>query len=179
MSDASPAPAPAAAPLRWARWFWPALAATLVLDLASKQLLFGHYPVGAQPHPLIWLAINKGVAFSLFARTPSAVLWMTLALIPVLAWIWWSQYRRCGRTANLAFGLILGGALGNCADRLAAAAGRLGGVRDFIHVDLGFWPLDPWPTFNIADAGITVGFAVLLVGAFLPARKAPAAANPS
>ena len=41
------------------------------------------------------------------------------------------------------------------------AAGSLAGVRDFIHVDLGFWPLNPWPTFNIADAGITGGFLVL------------------
>jgi signal peptidase II len=64
---------------------------------------------------------------------------------------------------NLAFGLVLGGALGNAIDRVAFRLGRLGGVRDFIHVDLGFWPLNPFPTFNLADSGITVGFALLVL----------------
>lgn len=158
-----PPPAPDAVPVPWARWFWPAALATLTLDLASKELLFALYQPGDHPLPLLRLAYNPGVAWSLFAHAPGLVLASTLLLIPALVWYWWSSYRRVGRSENLAFGLILGGAVGNAVDRVAARFGSLGGVRDFIHVDAGIWPLDPWPTFNIADSGITGGFILLIL----------------
>jgi signal peptidase II len=48
---------------------------------------------------------------------------------------------------------------------------RFGVVRDFLHFDLGFAPFHPWPAFNIADASICVGVAVLALCLFLrPAR---------
>lgn len=53
------------------------------------------------------------------------------------------------KLARVALGLVLGGTIGNLADRL-----RFGYVTDF--VDLGFWP-----AFNAADSAITVG-AILL-----------------
>lgn len=49
------------------------------------------------------------------------------------------------------FGIIIGGALGNLADRI-----RLGYVVDFI-------VLKPFPVFNIADIGITVGLIILFI----------------
>ena len=56
----------------------------------------------------------------------------------------------------LAVGLVLGGALGNLADRLFRGHGFLNGaVIDF--VDLRVWPI-----FNLADAAITVGCVLLL-----------------
>ena len=62
------------------------------------------------------------------------------------------------RLAGLAFGLILGGALGNLVDRIL-----YGWVIDFVHlwVRIGqrVWS---WPDFNVADSAITIG-AVLLV----------------
>lgn len=152
----------------WAIWFAPAALITLGLDLLSKQVLF------AMPHSTefpswISLAYNQGVAWSLFAEHPWLVVGLTVVLIPVLAWVWWSQYRRVGRYENVAFGLVLGGALGNAVDRLGMASGQLPGVRDFLHVDLGFPPFNPWPTFNLADSGICVGFAVLVLLSFRPA----------
>ena len=57
----------------------------------------------------------------------------------------------------VALGLVLGGALGNLADRLFRSPGLFRGpVVDF--VDLRWWPV-----FNLADAAITVGCLVLLV----------------
>ena len=53
-------------------------------------------------------------------------------------------------------GLLLGGAIGNLIDRI-----RFGEVTDFLYVDLGFWPLDPWPSFNVADASLTTGIFIL------------------
>jgi signal peptidase II len=56
----------------------------------------------------------------------------------------------------IALSLVLGGALGNLFDRLARSPGFLeGAVVDFVRVG-------SFPTFNVADAAITVG-AVLLV----------------
>jgi lipoprotein signal peptidase len=63
-----------AAPVPWRRWFLPALVATLVLDLVSKELLFTLWRVGDHPHALIWLAYNQGVAWSMGSSMPGAVL---------------------------------------------------------------------------------------------------------
>lgn len=158
---------------RWWVWFWPALAATLVGDLASKSYVFSLPRYGNPP----WIRhdYNTGIAWSMLRDHPGFVAALTFVLIPVLAAIWWRGYRRLGRCENLAFGLILGGALGNAWDRAWAVAGHWPGVRDFIMVDLGFPPFDPWPIFNLADSGITIGFLLLLAVAFRPAAKpAPA-----
>jgi signal peptidase II len=56
----------------------------------------------------------------------------------------------------IGFGMILGGALGNLADRI-----WLGVVIDFI--DIGIGELR-WPVFNVADMGVTLGVLVLGIG---------------
>ena len=66
----------------------------------------------------------------------------------------------------LAMGLLWGGAAGNLYDRAL-----LGGVRDWIrwHVridgeyPLRSWGINPWPNFNVADAAICVGVALLII----------------
>ena len=60
---------------------------------------------------------------------------------------------------KLALGLVLGGTIGNLADRL-----RYGHVTDFISVSI-------WPTFNIADSAITIG-VILFAYLFLVSTKA-------
>jgi signal peptidase II len=55
-----------------------------------------------------------------------------------------------------AFGLVLGGALGNLLDRL-----RLHEVVDFVDV---YWGQYHWPSFNVADMAITLGALTLFVG---------------
>lgn len=180
---ATPAPTPPTCPPRpivWKRWFLPALVATATLDLASKAWIFARHHEGERFGIWCETAYNSGVAWGLFNGYPLAVLALTLVLIPVLAAVWWRQFRREGAVANLAFGLILGGALGNGYDRVmmglhqhAQAIGApqpwpgLPGVRDFIRVDLHPIGIDyTWPNFNLADAAISVGF-VLLVGLML------------
>lgn len=56
-------------------------------------------------------------------------------------------------------GLILGGAVGNLLDRLSG-----GSVVDMIHLT---W----WPTFNLADAAICIGTAIVVVFSLLPERQ--------
>jgi signal peptidase II len=99
------------------------------------------------------LSRNTGSAFSLFQGfTPLlAVLAIVLAVVLVRA------VRKTDDVVILvALSLVLGGALGNLFDRVFRSPGFLeGGVVDFVKVG-------SFPTFNVADAAITIG-AVLLV----------------
>jgi signal peptidase II len=62
------------------------------------------------------------------------------------------------RWFGAALAMIFGGAIGNLIDRL-----RFGEVVDFLDVYLGFTNLPHWPTFNIADSGVTVGVMIFLL----------------
>jgi signal peptidase II len=65
------------------------------------------------------------------------------------------QIARGRRIERIAFGLILGGAVGNLIDRI-----RLGSVIDFIDVGGSAYR---WPAFNVADSGITIGVTLLAI----------------
>ncbi len=104
-------------------------------------------------------AENPGSAFGLFSTLPphlrfgffTAVTLVAIALIL-------AAYRRVHddqRLRQLAFALVLGGALGNFADRLARRY-----VIDFI--DWG-WRHVRWPTFNLADVFVVIGVGLILV----------------
>ena len=91
---------------------------------------------------------NTGSAFGLFQDQNVPLILLSVVGITVLLLI----YRRRQRPSNLlrlSLGLLMGGAAGNLLDRL-----RLGHVTDF--VDVGRWPI-----FNLADASIVVGLALL------------------
>ena len=72
---------------------------------------------------------------------------------------WWIG-REEKRWDQIALGMVLGGALGNILDRV-----RHGYVVDF--ADLHFGDFRPFFIFNVADAAISIGVAILLLRAFL------------
>jgi signal peptidase II len=97
------------------------------------------------------LTRNSGASFSLFQGKGFVLAPVALILAVALVIMIW----RAPTTARAAvLGLILGGALGNLSDRLFR--GEHGAVVDF--VDLHFWP-----TFNLADASVVIGCALLLI----------------
>ncbi len=102
-------------------------------------------------------ARNRGVAFSLFADSKYEIKWV-LAAISLLAAIGVAYYLIRLATNNLrlnvSLSLLLAGIVGNLIDRI-----RLGEVVDFI--DFHWYEKYTWPTFNIADAAICVGAALL------------------
>ena len=117
------------------------------------------------PVHVVWrldlaLSLNTGSAFSLFAGATPVLVVIAVALVAVLVVLVW-RAPSLGRAAVL--GLILGGALGNLADRFFR--GDHGAVVDFVEFHF-------WPTFNVADACITVG-CILLAASLLfgPARR--------
>lgn len=108
------------------------------------------------PVHVIWkldlvLSYNSGATFGLAQGWAPVVSGMALALVVGLV----AAVRRV-RTTGLAaaFGLILGGALGNLADR--AFRGHGGSVVDFIALHF-------WPTFNVADSCIVVGVILAVI----------------
>jgi signal peptidase II len=87
---------------------------------------------------------------------------VVLSLISLAALLLVARYLRhtpSSRSAMIAaLGLISGGALGNVIDRISR-----GRVVDFIMVDLGVWPLNPWPIFNVADAALVAGAILMAI----------------
>lgn len=100
---------------------------------------------------------NQGAAFSMLDGWGSVV---ALVAIAAAVFIFGVARRVESRGEAIALGLVLGGAIGNLADRVFRGDGFLdGGVIDF--VDFSFFP-----AFNVADAAITVGAALALLYAF-------------
>jgi len=87
---------------------------------------------------------------------------LVLAIIVAVVAIFLAIRSSEGWWETLSLGLVLGGAMGNLADRLTRGSGFADGrVVDWINPSF-FW------TFNVADASITVGVALLLLsGIFL------------
>jgi len=81
--------------------------------------------------------------------------------VAVALGIWVMKAER--RLLAAAIGLVIGGAIGNVIDRV-----RFGGVVDFL--DFSGTGLFPW-IFNIADSGITIGVALLILDSFLSERR--------
>jgi signal peptidase II len=100
---------------------------------------------------------NPGGAFGLFAKAGRGIVRpLLLGLTAVAVVILFLMYRSTlpdRLLVRLAFSLIIGGAVGNLIDRL-----RFDEVIDFLDVH---WSHYHWPAFNIADAAITVGVAIL------------------
>ena len=115
------------------------------------------------------LAHNTGMAFS--KGTGLGPVIGVVALFVVVGLLV-SIGRESSPLYTPAVGLIVGGAVGNLIDRLFRTPGWFrGGVVDFI--DLQWWPI-----FNVADIGVTVGGALLLLSTLRPAR-APAPVGPA
>jgi len=104
---------------------------------------------------------NTGAAFSFLANAGGWQRWFFIGLgvivgVVIAVWLWRIRKERLAvLSAGLA--LVLGGAIGNLIDRIA-----LGYVTDFIQVWFGDWA---FPSFNVADAGISVGAAFLIIDA--------------
>ncbi len=116
------------------------------------------------------LSYNRGAAFGQFASFPYLLVGGRVVAVLFLSWLLVRTPRGRGlHTAALV--LVLGGALGNLYDNLMLpppAGHPFGAVRDFIDVYFPFWNWH-FPTFNVADSGITTG-AVLLFLAGLGRR---------
>lgn len=114
------------------------------------------------PHLLRWTyEQNQHGAFGLFGSSPV----MLIGLAVVVLLVFWFSFRDQAERSllvRIAFGMILGGAMGNIIDRL-----HLRYVVDFID----FYRI--WPNiFNVADACITIGVILLILSSLATRRRA-------
>ncbi|RMH01318.1 MAG: signal peptidase II [Planctomycetota bacterium] len=154
--------------------FWLSVVVLVAVDLISKAWVWSN----VQGEVFLagrWLSLRKvynpGGVFGLFQDfTLPLTLIRIVAVVAIVGLV--ARQPRRNRLGVATLALLLAGALGNLYDNLGRWTGWvavederfLGSVRDFVKVDLGFWPLDPWPVFNFADACISVGFVLLVLG---------------
>ncbi len=143
---------------------------------ACEQDVSGHVPAQRFRKPPVVLvdgylefryAENCAAAFSMLKDSPLVfrrILFSIAAVIAVIMLMWMFIKGHGGQWFGWSVPWIISGALGNLIDRL-----RLGYVVDFIrfHLRDGF----EWPTFNVADAAITVGVIMLLIDGFVARHK--------
>lgn len=142
------------------------VAGIVVLDQISKYLSDTLLPYG-QPQPVVpgfdlLLVYNRGAAFSFLDDAGGWQRWIlaTVSLVVsvvISIWLWRLPSRQ--KLLGLALALVLGGALGNLYDRVV-----LGYVIDFISLHYGEWR---FATFNLADAAISCGAALLALDIFV------------
>lgn len=108
------------------------------------------------------LSYNSGMAFS---RGQSFGPLIGVGALVVIVVLLLSLKRQPGRLTDVAVGMIIGGAVGNVIDRLFRQEGWFrGSVVDFIDFQ---W----FPIFNVADMGVTVGGALLVLASWLVGRS--------
>lgn len=142
----------------------------VALDQWTKNLVRANLALGETwlPDSLTWLSpytrivhwYNMGAAFGMFQS--GSMVFTVLAIIVISAIIYYFP-RVDGHdwTLRIAMSMQLAGAAGNLIDRLTQG----GRVTDFISVGT-------FPVFNIADASISTGTAILLLGVYLQERAA-------
>ena len=151
-----------------------ALAVVLVDQIVKAGVLTHFGSSGVDPSSLgpflnLTLQMNRGISFSLFARDSAsgqiALVALTLAVTGLLT-LW--LFRSGSALPAVGLGLIIGGALGNAIDRVAHGA-----VVDYL--DLHAFGRHFF-VFNVADAAINIGVALLILDLLL-APRAPKSQN--
>jgi signal peptidase II len=137
----------------------------ILLDQLSKAWIRSTLGLGEIYRPDLWLTEyarlinwkNYGAAFGMFQS--GSTIFMLLSMVVSLGLVYYfPQVPREERIARLAICLLLGGAVGNLIDRL-----HQGYVTDFISVG-------DFPVFNVADASISTGVAVLFIAMWMQER---------
>ena len=156
---------------RWRAAYLFAAAAVYMADQASKAWAVQRLKTGEVVRVIDGLvqlsyAENPGIAFGQLQEGGQFGRWMlaslaSLAVVGLL--LYFFRTRRTDDRLLGAIALLLAGVAGNLTDRV-----RLGHVIDFIEVFIGSYQ---WPTFNVADAAICMGAALLALDLILEGRR--------
>jgi len=146
--------------------FFAVAALVVAADQLSKRYIASHFLPGESriviPNLLRWTyEQNQHGAFGLFGDSPALLIAMAVLVLAVF-WLSFRDQAKQSVTVRIAFGMILGGAIGNIVDRLHYRF-----VIDFID----FYKI--WPNiFDIADSCITAGVILLILSSLAPRRRA-------
>jgi signal peptidase II len=146
-------------------WIASVLSLVFVADQISKVLIMKHIAPHMAPRYDVFFHFthqrNTGLIGGVFHDIP-----MIAYIAPVIAFAFliymYTQLNPASRLQTIAYGMIMGGAMGNILDRM-----RLQSVTDFLQFHFYFIPFDfPWkyyPAFNIADMSIIMGVILLFI----------------
>ncbi len=134
----------------------------IIADQITKYLVRINIPMGGIWAPWLWLAPyarivhweNTGAAFGMFQNF-NIVFTILAILVSIAIFYYFPRVPREEWPLRLAMGMQLGGAIGNLIDRLTQ-----GYVTDFVS-------LGNFAVFNIADASISIGVVVLILGVWV------------
>lgn len=145
-------------------------AVVIVLDAAAKHWALSTLQIG-ETKPFVpgllqfTLTTNTGGAFGLWRELKELMLVLPILICSgIVYWIWKRERSSepLSRIEQVGFGMLLGGALGNIADRLIR-----GRVTDFIE-----FAFVQFPVFNVADALIDVAIVLLIIASLrAPSRN--------
>jgi signal peptidase II len=143
--------------------YWYLVVLVCLIDQAAKFYVQNNFtPFQSSPLFNGWLSLtyvsNYGAAFGIMQ---SQTLILAMVALAALAYVWLKrrEIRFYSLWVQIGIAVALGGALGNCLDRL-----RQGYVVDFI--DLHYWPV-----FNIADIAILGGVGAVAIGMLIWRRR--------
>ena len=135
------------------------VAAWIALDQYTKSLFAGKQPAGIIAGPFaglidIRLVHNTGGAWGIFSGNTFALGIFSIVVCVVIAVFFFATAKNTTAVQTVSFALIVAGGIGNAIDRFTQ-----GFVTDFIEFSF----ID-FPVFNVADIGVTCGFALLIIG---------------
>ena len=134
-----------------------------VIDRVSKFIAIESCPCIIGPFLNIIVSRNQGVAFGMFRGLSEANLIFTITTIAISLFIVYLFTTSKEPFMRLGLSFILGGALGNLFDRLLHGA-----VIDILDFHLSIWR---FPAFNFADAAITAGAIIIIMGLISDGKK--------
>ena len=123
------------------------------------------------PYLGLYRTWNEGIAFSFFSGLPDV--WLVILTVFIIGFVLylWSRTPVAHVIARIGFALIIGGAVGNLIDRAL-----LGYVVDYILFHTPVWS---FAVFNLADAFISVGAALILLQEVIDWRRSRAGEFPN
>lgn len=151
------------------RFLWISLL-VFILDQWTKNLVLDAMQLYQSNQILPFFNItyvhNYGAAFSFLDDAGGWQRWFFTAIAIVVSGVilWWlKQAKQTDKMLPIAFAFVLGGALGNVYDRAV-----YGYVVDFLDFYVNDWH---WPAFNIADSGIFIGAALIILDMFINKKE--------
>lgn len=140
-------------------------AVVIILDQITKSIVRANLPFGVSYTPIEAIPFfrfvhweNTGAAFGMF-QGGGTVFAILAVIVTIIIIVYYPQIPQQYLFMRIAVAMQMGGAIGNLIDRIL-----FGPVLDFIAVSV-------FPVFNIADASITVGVAILLISLWVEERK--------
>lgn len=154
------------------RWLWLALV-VFAADIGIKLMIMDNVGYGWEnrievlPFFNLLYVHNHGAAFSFLSEQSGWQRWLFTAIAAIIVAMlayWMSRQPAKEKWNNIAYALIIGGAVGNVFDRIVH-----GFVVDYLDLFFGNYH---WPAFNLADSAICIGAVMIVLDTFRKKEKA-------